>query len=310
MSAEITPEAEAPEPAATSQAIDRLTERVDELVVGKAAAVRLAVCGVIAGGHLLIHDAPGVGKTVLGQALARLLGLGFRRVPFTSDMLPADVLGAYVYNRSAERFVFHPGPIFTGVVLADEVNRAPPRTQSALLEAMEEGRVSVEGTTHPLPEPFFVIATQNPMEQHGTFPLPESQLDRFLLSLSLGAPDRDAERRVLTEPPRRAMLERVEPILDAHGVRGLQGAAARVRVAEPITEYILDLLAEARRRHERGVSPRAGLALQSAARAWALIHGRDHVLPDDVQAIGPAVLDHRLGGSPATSELIEAVPVR
>jgi MoxR-like ATPase len=265
---------------------------LDGAVLGKPMATRLALVGLLARGHVLIEDLPGVGKTTLATALATALGLGFHRIQFTSDLLPGDLLGGSVYDRERQVFTFHPGPIFAPVILADEVNRASPRTQSALLEAMEERRVTVDGRTHPLPLPFLVIATQNPLDQAGTSALPESQLDRFLLRVPLGFPDRDAERRLLREG--RERRADVAAVLDAAAVLAAQERAAAIHVAEPILEYLLDL-AERSRAGGLGLSPRAVLGLRRAAQAWALLDGRDHVLPEDVRAVAPAVMAHRLG---------------
>jgi MoxR-like ATPase len=233
---------------------------------------------------------------MLSQALAQALGLEFRRVQFTSDLLPADVLGASVYDREKAAFVFHPGPVFAQVLLADEINRSTPKTQSALLEAMEEGRVTTDGATYPLPSPFFVIATQNPLTQIGTFPLPESQLDRFLMRLELGVPDRSAERAMLEGADRRDLLSRLQPAMDSARLLELQKLSRRVHVAPPLLDYLQDLLA-ASRQIGRGLSPRAGLAVLQAARAWALIEGRPMVIPEDIHATGVAVMGHRLDGA-------------
>ncbi len=265
---------------------------LDGAVLGKPMATRLALVGLLARGHVLIEDLPGVGKTTLATALATALGLGFHRIQFTSDLLPGDLLGGSVYDRERQVFTFHPGPIFAPVILADEVNRASPRTQSALLEAMEERRVTVDGRTHPLPLPFLVIATQNPLDQAGTSALPESQLDRFLLRVPLGFPDRDAERRLLREG--RERRADVPAVLDAAAVLAAQERATAIHVAEPILDYLLDL-AERSRAGGLGLSPRAVLGLRRAAQAWALLDGRDHVLPEDVRAVAPAVMAHRLG---------------
>ena len=266
------------------------------VVVGKAHELRLALACMLARGHLLIEDVPGVGKTTMAHLLAKLVGLSFQRVQFTSDLLPADVIGVYVYNRETADFKFHPGPIFANVVLADEVNRATPRAQSALLEAMEERQVTIENETHPLPQPFFVIATQNPADQIGTFLLPESQLDRFLMRLSLGYPDRRAERSLLTGVDRRELLDELEPVLDAELLRTLQAQVEKVHVSDALLNYVQDLIDYSRKTtaFASGLSPRAGLALLRAAKAWALTDGRTHVLPDDVQAVLPSVAVHRL----------------
>jgi MoxR-like ATPase len=282
--------------AATRARLDSVLSSLGTIILGKDQPVRLALCCLLARGHLLIEDIPGVGKTTLASALARTLGLQLKRIQFTSDLLPADVVGTSVLDRERGAFTFHPGPLFAQVVLADEVNRATPKTQSALLEAMEERQVSIDGQTHPLPSPFFVIATQNPSFQIGTFPLPESQLDRFLMRIRLGYPDREAERAMLAGPDRRALAARLEPALDAEDLAALQLEAERIHVAEPLRDYLLDLLAATRDGSGRGLSPRAGLALQRAAQAWALLAGRRMALPEDVQAVAPAVMAHRLAG--------------
>ena len=274
----------------------RLTEVASRIILGKERAVRLALACVLARGHLLIEDIPGVGKTTLAHVLARLLGLQFQRIQFTSDMLPADIVGVSVFDRREGAFRFHPGPVFAQLVLADEINRATPKAQSALLEAMEERQVSAEGTTWPLPEPFFVIATQNPSDQIGTFPLPESQLDRFLMRISLGYPDRAAERALLAGEDRREMLARLPAELQPGELDALFAATRAVHVGPRLLDYVQNLLAASRdgANFALGLSPRAGLALLAAARAWALLHGRDHVQPEDVQAVLPAVAGHRL----------------
>ncbi|HQE39277.1 MAG TPA: AAA family ATPase [Zoogloea sp.] len=274
----------------------RLTEVASRIILGKERAVRLALACVLARGHLLIEDIPGVGKTTLAHVLARLLGLQFQRIQFTSDMLPADIVGVSVFDQREGAFRFHPGPVFAQLVLADEINRATPKAQSALLEAMEERQVSAEGTTWPLPEPFFVIATQNPSDQIGTFPLPESQLDRFLMRLSLGYPDRAAERALLAGEDRREMLARLPAELQPGELDALFAATRAVHVGPRLLDYVQNLLAASRdgANFALGLSPRAGLALLAAARAWALLHGRDHVQPEDVQAVLPAVAGHRL----------------
>lgn len=295
----------------------RLTEVASRIILGKERAVRLALACVLARGHLLIEDIPGVGKTTLAHVLARLLGLQFQRIQFTSDMLPADIVGVSVFDRREGAFRFHPGPVFAQLVLADEINRATPKAQSALLEAMEERQVSAEGATWPLPEPFFVIATQNPSEQIGTFPLPESQLDRFLMRLSLGYPDRTAERALLAGEDRREMLARLPAELQPGELDALFAATRAVHVGPHLLDYVQNLLAASRNgaNFALGLSPRAGLALLAAARAWALLDGRDHVQPEDVQAVLPAVAGHRLRAAEDTPlppdrlvrRLIEAV---
>ncbi len=277
-------------------ALQKVIDQTGQLILGKEQAIRLSLACLLARGHLLLEDLPGVGKTTLSHVLARTLGLEFQRVQFTSDMLPADILGVSVFERDSGNFRFHPGPVFTQVLLADEVNRATPKTQSALLEAMEEQQVSIEGETHPLPEPFFVIATQNPSHQIGTFPLPESQLDRFLMVLSLGYPDRKAERALLAGEDRREMLARIEPMINPAELQRLQQQVRKVHASDALIDYVQSLLDFSREAPDflGGLSPRAGLALLSAARAWALLEGRDHVLPEDVQTILPHVAAHRL----------------
>ncbi len=270
--------------------------QVGQIVVGKDQQVRLAFTCLLAGGHLLIEDVPGVGKTTLAHALALSLGLKFNRVQFTSDLLPADVAGISVYEREKNGFVFHPGPIFTQVLLADEINRATPKTQSGLLEAMEERQVTADGVTRPLPEPFFVIATQNPAHQVGTFPLPESQLDRFLMCLSLGYPDPAAERALLMGEDRRAMLRTLRAAMNPLELMDAQAALRRIHASSALIDYV-QALAQASRQgtlFAEGLSPRATLALLQAARAWAALEGRDHVLPEDIQAVLVPVCAHRL----------------
>jgi len=275
---------------------DRVVAYAGKVVLGKERQIRLALACLLAQGHLLIEDQPGVGKTTLAHALARALGLAFHRIQFTSDLLPADILGVSVYDRDSASFKFHPGPIFAQLVLADEINRATPKTQSALLEAMEERQVTVEGETRPLPSPFFVIATQNPVQQIGTFPLPESQLDRFLMCIELGYPDRQAERALLQGEDRRGMIEGLAPCLSAEELKGLQESVRQVTVADALLDYLQALIGHTRQspRLQAGLSPRAGLALLRSAQAWALMEGRALVLPEDVQAILPVVAGHRL----------------
>jgi MoxR-like ATPase len=290
--------------------MDAVLDAADRVILGKGREIRLAVCCLLARGHLLIEDLPGVGKTTLAQLLARLLGLQFSRIQFTSDMLPADIIGVSIYERSAEAFRFHPGPIFAQVVLADEINRATPKAQSALLEAMEEHQVTVEGETRPLPSPFFVIATQNPHHQIGTFPLPESQLDRFLMRLRLGYPAAHQEKALLAGEDRRVLLERVVPMVTPQALSALQAEAAQVHLSPSIVDYCHAILVFSRSsgRFVYGLSPRAGLGLLRAARAWALLAGRDYVLPEDVQAVLPACLPHRLSdGADLASDVHEDI---
>jgi len=299
----------------TAQAI---LAQLGHVLLGKPHALRLALACLLARGHLLIEDQPGVGKTTLAHALAVTLGLGFQRVQFTSDLLPADLIGVTIFDAIKQGFSFHPGPLFSQVLLADEINRTTPKTQSALLEAMEERQVSIDGKTYPLPEPFFVIATQNPSQQIGTFPLPESQLDRFLMRLSLGLPDAAAERELLSGRDRREILASQPACITSAELQRLQAQASAVHVGERILDYVQALLAKSRSLPEiaQGLSPRAGLAILAAARAWALIAGRDHVRPEDVQAILPCVAGHRLnaadtrqGGDVLVRQLIESVPL-
>src|SRR6478735_2721147 len=279
-----------------SEQLDSVVSQVGKVILGKEHQIRLAIACILARGHLLIEDIPGVGKTTLAHALAITLGLQFQRIQFTSDLLPADILGVSIFDRDTSGFRFHPGPIFAQVILADEVNRATPKTQSALLEAMEEHQVTAEGETRHLPEPFFVIATQNPTEQVGTFPLPESQLDRFLMRLELGYPGRDAERALLSGADRRDLLAVLEPCLTPAELVELQAEAARVHVAPALLDYVQAIIEHTRRSADyvAGLSPRAALALVHSARAWAYIEGRDKVIPEDIQAMLPGVAGHRL----------------
>ena len=282
-----------------SKQIDAVVSQVGGIILGKELQIRLALACLLARGHLLIEDIPGVGKTTLAHALATSLGLSFQRIQFTSDLLPADILGVSIFNRDSGSFQFHPGPVFTQVVLADEVNRATPKAQSALLEAMEEHQVTVEGETRRLPQPFFVIATQNPSYQVGTFPLPESQLDRFLMRITLGYPGADAERALLQGENRRDLLESLQSALSAEDLAALQQDAQQVYVAPALIDYVQALVNHTRASSEyiNGLSPRAALALVHAARAWALMDNRRHVVPEDVQAVLPGVVSHRLAPS-------------
>jgi MoxR-like ATPase len=278
------------------QKLKALLGQLNTVIVGKPAQVQDCVACLLAGGHLLIEDVPGVGKTTLAHALARSFGLQFSRVQFTADLMPSDLSGVSIYERGKETFVFHPGPIFAQVLLADEINRASPKTQSALLEAMEEKQVTVEGETRALPSPFFVIATQNPHDQLGTFALPESQLDRFLMRISLGYPDRLSERELLKGRDRREMLDNLESTLSAIELQSLQQKVMDVHAADPLLDYVQELVAATRsgRWFLQGLSPRAGIAVVRAAKAQALLSGRDYVAPDDVQAILPQTVAHRL----------------
>jgi MoxR-like ATPase len=277
-------------------AVERVIDAAGRIILGKETQVRLALACMLARGHLLIEDLPGVGKTTLAHVLAQSLGLQFQRIQFTSDMLPADILGVSIYERDSGGFKFHPGPIFAQVILADEVNRATPKTQSALLEAMEEHQVTAEGETRKLPQPFFVIATQNPSEQVGTFPLPESQLDRFTMRIELGYPDHAAERALLSGTDRRDMLATLEPCMTPAELMELQTSVQRIHVSPALLDYVQAIVAHTRRSPDyvTGLSPRAALAIVHAARAWALLEGREKVIPEDVQAILPGVATHRL----------------
>ncbi|HXX84490.1 MAG TPA: AAA family ATPase [Casimicrobiaceae bacterium] len=303
-----------------SERLASVVQELGRIIVGKQTPLKLALACLLARGHLLIEDIPGVGKSTLAQALAGTLGINYARIQFTSDLLPADVLGVSIFDPAAHAFRFHSGPIFHSIVLADEINRAPPKTQSALLEAMEERQVSVDGETRPLPEPFFVIATQNPAEQIGAYPLPESQLDRFLMAIELGYPDPASERELLVSGDRRRRIPEISPCSDAATLAAWQREAATVHVAPALLDYVQALLAASRGtsgaapRLQRGLSPRAGLLLVAASRAWALLAGRPMVLPEDVQAVFPAVAAHRLAGSaragsPQAQALLHAVPL-
>ena len=301
-----------------TERIGAFTEQICTVIVGKVETIKLAVACLLARGHLLIEDIPGVGKTTLSQTLARSLGLAFQRIQFTSDLLPADILGNSIFDRDEQRFVFHHGPLFSQVVLIDEVNRATAKTQSALLEAMEENHISADGVTYDLPQPFFVIATQNPQHQVGTFPLPESQLDRFLMRIELGVPDRASERAMLLGMDRREMLTQLKPVFTPETLLRIQQLVRKVHTSSALLDYLQDLLDASRQRHSSGLSPRAGLALLHAAQAWAFMSGRNMVLPEDIQAVGVAVMAHRLGhdieqpgqsGRTLADTLLQSVPV-
>ena len=301
-------------------ALQRGLAALETVILGKSAQVRLCLACLLARGHLLIEDVPGVGKTTLAHALAHVLGLAWQRVQFTSDLLPADVIGVSVFERTRQVFEFRKGPIFTQLLLADEINRASPRTQSALLEAMEERQVSADLTTYSLPEPFFVVATQNPHDEVGTFALPESQLDRFLMCVTLGYPDNDHERELLKSGARRELLPQITPALNSAALLRIQAAVRDVHVADALLDYTLALIARTRARADLklGLSPRAGQGLIRASQAWAYMQNRVAVMPEDVQAVLPAVVAHRLerregldmrAGSALTNEILKAVPV-
>ena len=291
---------------------------VNQILLGKDRQVNLAFCCLLARGHLLIEDVPGVGKTTLAHAMARVIGSDYQRIQFTSDLLPADILGVSIYKRDREVFELHPGPIFAEVILADEINRATPKTQSALLEGMAEGQVTIENQTHPLPDPFFVMATQNPLDLVGTFPLPDSQLDRFLISFSIGYPDPAAERDLLEAEDRAKLLDRTSQMLTPDEIRALREDCDAIHVSGSLLDYVQALLAESRdeRWFEAGLSPRAGLALLAASKAHAFLEGRDFVAPEDVKAIFPALTRHRLSPSGFSQdpenqvkELLDQVPI-
>jgi MoxR-like ATPase len=299
--------------------LDDIVRHASQIVLGKEHEIRLAVACLLARGHLLIEDQPGVGKTTLAHTLAQTLGLQYNRIQFTSDLLPADILGVSIFNKDQGGFHFQPGPIFAELVLADEVNRATPKAQSALLEAMEEQQVTIEGETRPLPEQFFVIATQNPTDQIGTFPLPESQLDRFLMRISLGYPDTRAERELLAGEDRREMLKNLQAHISPEKLAELQDAVTRIHVSDALLDYVQALLGYSRQSPQiaAGLSPRAGLSLLHSAQAWALMAGRDHVLPEDIQTVLPQVVSHRLRPVADSGEqdpaalvaLLESVPI-
>lgn len=288
-----------PQPTPQSSSTERLqlaVATVNQIILGKEQQVKLAFSCLLAGGHLLIEDVPGVGKTTLAHALATIIGARYQRIQFTSDLLPADILGISIYRRDLEKFEFHPGPIFSGLVLADEVNRATPKAQSALLEAMAEGQVTIDGETHALPNPFFVIATQNPLDLAGTFPLPDSQLDRFLLSISLGYPAPEVERELLTARDRATVLQETRPSLHPEDIILLNKECHDVYVSDALLDYVQALLAETRnsRWFDNGLSPRAGIALLRCCKSYAFLEGRDFAIPDDVKSVFPALARHRM----------------
>ena len=289
-----------------------LLESINKIILGKERQIKLSICCLLAKGHLLIEDIPGVGKTTLSHALAKLLGLNYQRIQFTSDILPADIIGASVYDIENSCFEFHPGPLFNQMILADEINRSTPKAQSALLEAMEEQQVTVEGKTYDLPQPFFVIATQNPSHQIGTFPLPESQLDRFLMRIELGYPDKQAERELLVGSNRHNLIDALSVQLLPNQLAEIQQQVTKTHVSSALLDYLQDIIAYTRESSEYhcGLSPRAGIALLSAAKAWAFIDGRNAVLPDDIQAVLPAVAGHRLRSSNTDSDAIVAPLLR
>jgi MoxR-like ATPase len=293
--------------------VENAVGAIESIILGKSNQIRLAVCCLLARGHCLIEDLPGVGKTTLSQTIARVFGLEFNRIQFTSDLLPADILGVSIFDPDRQAFRFHPGPVFAHFVLADEINRATPKTQSALLEAMEEKQITVEGATHPLDDPFFVIGTQNPLDQSGTFPLPESQLDRFMMKISLGYPGRVAERALLSGDNPREMMHRLQPVVSIDRFVAMQTAVDNIHCSESLLDYVQKLIEETRNPglFVYGLSPRAGLAIMQASRAWALMNGRSHVEPGDVKSVFGAIADHRLTPSEQhsrpTAELVDAL---
>ncbi len=289
------------------QNIDTAIRQLETIIIGKQQQIKLAVCCLLAGGHCLIEDLPGVGKTTLSQALARTFGLDFSRIQFTSDLLPADILGVSIFDPNTQTFNFHAGPIFSHCVLADEMNRATPKTQSALLEAMEERQITIDGLTHHLKQPFFVIGTQNPLDQSGTFPLPESQLDRFMMKLTLGYPDPQAERALLAGESRQHLLQQLAVSVHHDELLQIQQAVDGVHISGPLLDYVQALVAATRdpQYFIVGLSPRAALALLRAARAWALMHGRDYVEPGDIKAVFAAIAGHRLSASEQHGKTVE-----
>ncbi len=297
--------------------IQRTIDQIGTIVLGKQRQIKLALTCLLCEGHLLIEDLPGMGKTTLSHAIAQSLGLTYNRIQFTSDLLPSDLIGINLFDRNKSEFSFHKGPLFAQIVLADEINRSTPKAQSALLEAMEERQISVEGTTYPLPRPFFVIATQNPAEQSGTFLLPESQMDRFFMRIHLGYPTPEAERELLLGHDRTALLQKLTPSMTQEELSSLQQLVPQVKCTGPLLDYVQRIISFTRQNAEfkDGLSPRGGIALLRAAKSWALIEGREHVLPDDIQTVLPSVVEHRLGGSskpdhyPLSTKIIREVEV-
>lgn len=297
---------------------DAIIAKTSEVILGKEQQIKLALACILAKGHLLIEDLPGMGKTTLAHTLAQVLGLQFQRVQFTSDLLPADVLGVSVYDRNTANFKFHPGPVFTNVLLADEINRATPKTQSALLEVMEEAQVTIDAATYTLPQPFFVIATQNPSSQIGTFALPESQLDRFLMRITINYPDAASERKLLQSNGGREQLAKLSPVIDAKQLQSLQSACQEIHVSDALLDYLQAILKYTRHsaQFNAGLSPRAGLSLKQCAQAWAMLEGRDHVIPEDIQNILPSIAGHRLvsnstltGNADNIAQLLKSVAI-
>ncbi|WLQ15375.1 MoxR family ATPase [Hahella aquimaris] len=282
-----------------TEIVRQAVAQIGKVVLGKEHQIKLALTSLLCQGHLLIEDLPGMGKTTLSHAMAQTLGLSYNRVQFTSDLLPSDLIGINLFDKNKSEFTFHKGPLFAQLVLADEINRATPKAQSALLEAMEERQISVEGTTYTLPKPFFVIATQNPSDQSGTFLLPESQMDRFFMRIHLGYPPPEAERELLKGSDRRSLLSKLQPVMPQDVLAELQAKVLEVRATDPLIDYIQRIIAYTRSHSgfKDGISPRGAIALLRAAKGWALLEGRQHVLPDDVQTVLPAVVEHRLGGS-------------
>ena len=291
--------------------IQAVIDAASHIILGKQHQIKLSLTCILAGGHVLIEDLPGMGKTTLAHTLAQVLGLGFRRAQFTSDLLPADIIGVSVYDRNSANFQFHPGPIFTNVLLADEINRATPKTQSALLEAMEEQQVTIDGDTHALPKPFFVIATQNPKQHIGTFPLPESQLDRFLMRITLGYPDAASERALLKNQGGRAIAGALQAVCDAETLLKLQQSVHNIHVSDNLLDYLQNIIQYTRTQFSTGLSPRAGLGLRQCAQAWAMCEGRDFVIPEDIQAVLPSVVTHRLSteNNNVAAQILEHVAI-